>query len=42
MSRISALGVGEGTHVRVEATGPEARQASEELARLVEEGFGEL
>jgi phosphoenolpyruvate---glycerone phosphotransferase subunit DhaM len=39
---LMALGVGPGTRVRVEATGPQAREAAEELRAMIEDGFGEL
>lgn len=39
---LMALGVVQGTRVRVEATGPEAAQAAGDLAKLVSAGFGEL
>ena len=38
---LMALGVRQGTRIRVTASGPEARQATDELRTLIESGFGE-
>ena len=35
------LAAGEGSHIRVKATGPDAREALDELQKLVDEKFGE-
>ncbi|MEU1972355.1 HPr family phosphocarrier protein [Microbacterium sp. NPDC019599] len=42
LASLMALGVGQGTRVRIEATGPQAAEAAGELAELVAAGFGEL
>lgn len=39
---LMSLGVRPGTRVRVTATGPQAREAVEELRTMVEDGFGEM
>lgn len=39
---LMALGIRQGTRVRVTATGPEARPALDELHKLIDEGFGEV
>ncbi len=38
---LMALGVRQGSRVRVSATGPQARQALDELRSLIDDGFGE-
>ncbi|WP_295789293.1 dihydroxyacetone kinase phosphoryl donor subunit DhaM [uncultured Microbacterium sp.] len=38
---LMALGVRQGSRVRVRATGPQARQALDELRALIDDGFGE-
>ena len=38
---LMALGVRQGSRVRVSATGPEAREALDDLRALIEDGFGE-
>jgi dihydroxyacetone kinase phosphotransfer subunit len=38
---LMALGIRQGTRVRVTATGPDAREALDELRTLIDEGFGE-
>lgn len=38
---LMALGVRQGARVRVRATGPQARQALDELRALIDDGFGE-
>ena len=35
------LAAGEGSHILVKATGPDAREALDELQKLVNEKFGE-
>ncbi|KAA9155489.1 HPr family phosphocarrier protein [Microbacterium lushaniae] len=39
---LMSLGVRPGTRIRVSATGPQAREAVDELRRMVADGFGEL
>jgi len=37
-----ALGIRQGSRVRVRASGPDAEAALEELRALIDDGFGEL
>jgi len=39
---LMALGIRQGTRVRVTATGAQAREALEELRTLIDDGFGEV